>query len=503
AHVSIESPDYIPSLKADIDFVRKHYPAHLDNFISFLWRDMQHYYQADQIMWFKEFSNARHYYKDRLFEEKTKVSDLRDIENIGSEVALIIALYQKKYPEAHYYINIGLGSSETQVVWHLLSQAAMLPKHTSFLSTYDSKDKFDKEDQRFKKISIKEVPLDIFDKSKPKPIFSQSSSDLRKMVNLKMEHFVKSGFTILLLGERGIGKSRLAEEKKLSQKFVAANCASFDDDSKAEAELFGYEKGAFTGSKKEGSDGLFQEANGGILFLDEIHHLSKRVQGKLMKALQTDEQNHFKIRKMGGTTEQKIMCKVVFASNRTIDELRHEFLYEDFFDRISQQVIQIPPLRETPEDREADWKNIWQQMKFTRTQNPPEEPQLVEWLRMQPLYGNYRDLQKIAIYYHNYLNFSQELKILLKKNQDINTAFDYTKQEFEKLNSPTAEQQHYFSKEKSIKTMQEEFKRDLAQWAHREFGTDRAASEYFEKKFGKKESAETATLNRWRNNKNI
>jgi transcriptional regulator with PAS, ATPase and Fis domain len=67
----------------------------------------------------------------------------------------------------------------------------------------------------------------------------------------------------------------------------------------AESELFGYEKGAFTGALKEGKSGLFADANGGILFLDEIHNLSKSVQAKLMTAIQTDRENNMHIRKFG------------------------------------------------------------------------------------------------------------------------------------------------------------------------------------------------------------
>ena len=123
-----------------------------------------------------------------------------------------------------------------------------------------------------------------------------------------------------------------------------------------------YTKGAFTGAYSD-KKGLLEEANGCVLFLDEIHHLSKMVQAKLMKALQTDKDNNMSIRRIGSNKETKIKCRLVFATNRTINELKKELL-PDFYDRIVQHVVNIPPLRDTVEDRIQDWESIWENLHF-------------------------------------------------------------------------------------------------------------------------------------------
>jgi transcriptional regulator with AAA-type ATPase domain len=246
-----------------------------------------------------------------------------------------------------------------------------------------------------------------------------------------------------LLGERGIGKSRLAiEQKQDDGHFIMVNCASFADDTMAESELFGYKKGAFTGATSD-KVGLIKEAENGILFFDEIHSLSRRVQSKLMTALQTDENNRLHIRRLGDNKEIKVnQVKLIFASNRTIQELRKRLL-PDFFDRIVQQVIELPPLRQCKEERANDWKQIWEQMKFDKDKiECPTDAKFMRWLKSLELWGNYRDLQRIAIHYHNYLVIkgSQENQdILTDDNNQPLSALEYVKEHFEKYNNPISD----------------------------------------------------------------
>mgnify|MGYP001142647477 CR=1 FL=1 len=217
-----------------------------------------------------------------------------------------------------------------------------------------------------------------------------------------------------------------------------------------------------------------------------------------MKALQTDEHNFYYIRKMNATTTQKIKCQVIIASNRTISALKHKYLYPDFFDRISQQVIELPALRTTPEDRQEDWKDIWVQMKFGNREDAPQEKPFILWLKQQNLHGNFRDLQKIAIYWHGYNNFNKQLKNLLKK-ENIHTPFQYTKNEFAKSISINPQKITYFNLEHSIQDMQNKFQKDLAHWLHKQFGSIPKASAYFQEKFGK--TIQTRTLYKWKNGK--
>lgn len=493
----VTNPKYHPDLDGDIGFVKEFFPDKYELFLSQLWRDMHHYTIEDQLKWFKKYSNAKETYRGKLTACFTKVGNLRDAKEIAQEIKKQMDYIVKKYPRANFYINISLGTSETQVVWHALSQAEYLPQNTRFLQTYDNKD--DVTNQRFKNFSIIEVPVRIFDEIKPTLVFKNAKSNKRKIANLKMKHYVRhGGFSILILGERGIGKSVLAKEyTDPIEKFVSVNCASFDDDSKAESELFGYEKGAFTGADKE-KKGLFEEAKNGILFLDEVHCLSKRVQSKLMKALQTDENNCFSIRKVGSNIEAKVKCTVIFATNRTIQELKRDYLYEDFFDRIAQNIIELPSLRETPEDRIEDWKAVWKHMKFGGEVN---DPQLMEWLKKLKLYGNFRDLEKIAIACNNYRSYHSELRSLLKKEYGIKNQFEYAKRQFEELQaSAEGTKLHpYFTKEESIQQMESHFKKDLSLWLNKEFGSMEKASTYFKEKFER--TIEPRTLYKWKNGK--
>lgn len=484
----IKNPDYLPDLQKDIDFVRCHYPEQYNKFMETLWRDIQHYQIKDQIKWFCEFSTIKDLYHEKFHEYDTGINALRNPQEIIQSVEIFIASIIKNHPDATLYINISLGSAETQVVWHALSQAGILPSDTHFIQTYDSKNQGN--DRRFNPFFIKEIPVNLFEKLGSHPIYIKPQSEKRKIADSLMKHFINSGFSILIFGERGVGKSHLARKyNKNNLNFKDINCASFADDTMAESSLFGYEKGAFTGAYEK-TNGLFQQAKGGILFLDEIHHLSKRVQEKLMKAIETDENNDFSITRLGGAKPEKIKCTLIFATNRSIPELR-EKLHEDFFDRIAQNCIYLPSLRESEKDRQEDWKMIWKQMNFGEMEDAPSEKGFIQWLRSLPLYGNFRDLQRIALNYHNFMKFDTELKKLL----GFKSAFEFTKSEFEKINFQSLIF-HEFSPEKSIAETELQFKSSFANWAISYFGSARKAAEYFQKK-GDKTTPET--LYRWKN----
>jgi DNA-binding NtrC family response regulator len=253
----------------------------------------------------------------------------------------------------------------------------------------------------------------------------------------------------------------------------------------AESILFGYKKGAFTDAKED-RKGVFEEADKGILFLDEIHHLDKDVQAKLMKALQTDENNDFTIRRLGDKVERKISTTLIFASNISISEL-HKRLLPDFYDRITQLVIELPSLRETPEDIPDEFEGIWRQMKFEQfypfETTVKKDKQLFNWLKKLPLYGNYRDLQKIAIYYKTFLGFTDDIKKMLKQK----SPFAFAKSEFEKYISyqESDEKFNLFSDKKTIKEMEDCFKKQLADWAIDRFKGGPNAAKHFKSLGGK------------------
>lgn len=487
-------------LGAELNYVQQRHPEKLQCFKEVIWRNIQHYPVKEQIKWLTEFSNFKNIYSDKFKVIELNIDDLRNEKLISDEISRWSHQYFTKLKNFQAIINVSLGSNETQVVWHILAEAGRLPNNTRFIKTYD--DKRDKPEKRFKLFSIQEIPTNLFSSISEKlKIFSETQSPRRELVDKKMSIFLKSGFSILLIGERGIGKSQIAGKAKeklkhFNGKIVEANCASFADDSMAEAELFGYVKGTFTDAKKD-KIGLIESANNGILFLDEVHHLSKAVQAKLMKALQTDENNQLSIRRLGENEERKVKnVRLIFATNKSIDELR-ECLLPDFYDRIVQHVVNIPPLRETDEDRIKDWESIWKGLKFEG--EAPKEPELINWLKKLPLYGNYRDLQKIAMYYNAFNQFDEETKKMLKEKN----AFEYAKNEFEKYHSPavqTEKEKFNFNTSQTTKEMKADYLYELQDWAVKKFKGRKKAIEHF-RELG--DTITEKTFNDWKNKKSI
>jgi len=158
-----------------------------------------------------------------------------------------------------------------------------------------------------------------------------------------------SPLDILITGESGTGKELVAEAihrtgRRKSGKFIPVDCGSLSD-SLAEAELFGYRKGAFTGAT-ENRQGLLEAAQGGIIFLDEISNLPFRLQAKLLRVLQERE-----VRRIGETTPRRIDVQVMAAANRDLlEEMRKGRFREDLYYRLKAMEIRVPHLRDHAED---------------------------------------------------------------------------------------------------------------------------------------------------------
>ncbi len=156
--------------------------------------------------------------------------------------------------------------------------------------------------------------------------------------------------TVLLLGESGVGKGVIAKlihkhSERSTGPFVRVDCAGIPD-TLIESELFGYEKGAFTGAKSEGKPGFFELANKGTLFLDEIGEIPLTSQSKLLRFLEDHE-----IIRVGGTAAKEIDVRIIAATNRNIEEMVSSKIFrEDLYYRLNVVPIYIPPLRERRED---------------------------------------------------------------------------------------------------------------------------------------------------------
>jgi len=175
-----------------------------------------------------------------------------------------------------------------------------------------------------------------------------ASPTWRRMMTL-VEQVADSSATILIQGESGTGKELVARtiherSARRNGPFVAVNCAALPE-TLLESELFGYEKGAFTGAAGR-KEGRFELATGGTLFLDEVADLSLVTQPKILRVLQEGE-----FERLGGTRTIQVDVRIVAATNRDLAEMvKDKRFREDLYYRLNVITVRVPPLREHPED---------------------------------------------------------------------------------------------------------------------------------------------------------
>jgi len=203
----------------------------------------------------------------------------------------------------------------------------------------------------------------------------------------------KTNHAVLITGETGSGKELFAQSihnasARSSGTFVAVNCAAFSE-SLLESELFGYEGGAFTGARKEGKIGLFELANKGTIFLDEIGDMPLSLQAKLLRALQER-----KIMRVGSNTVIDIDIRVLSATNKNLNvEIEKRRFRADLYYRLSVFTIHIPSLRERREDILILFHIF--SASGHRMLTTHEEKKLLEY----DWPGNVRELRNAAIYF--------------------------------------------------------------------------------------------------------
>ncbi len=199
--------------------------------------------------------------------------------------------------------------------------------------------------------NLEKIEKQLDEEKMLKELFPNIAGESRKMNYVKKLALKASNTnsTVLILGESGTGKTLIAkaihEHSKGDGPFVHVNCGTIPE-TLLESELFGYEKGAFTGARTDGKKGFFEMANGGTILLDEIGEISPAVQVKLLQVLQ--DKSFYKV---GGQEKIKVDVRVIAASNRNLEEeiLKGNFR-EDLYYRINVFPIWIPPLRERKED---------------------------------------------------------------------------------------------------------------------------------------------------------
>jgi len=186
--------------------------------------------------------------------------------------------------------------------------------------------------------------------SDPGASFIGTSLEFRRTLSL-IERVAASDSTVLICGETGTGKemaARLlhARSPRRSRPFVVVDCGALQEEL-LQSELFGHERGAFTGADRA-KPGLFEVAHGGTIFLDEIGEVTQATQVKLLRVLDTSTFRH-----VGGTAEIKVDARVVVATNRALATLARQRLFrEDLYYRLSTITVELPPLRQREGDVE-------------------------------------------------------------------------------------------------------------------------------------------------------
>jgi len=222
-----------------------------------------------------------------------------------------------------------------------------------------------------------------------------NSKTIKKCIEIARE-YADSDFTILITGESGTGKELFAHSihnrsERKNEAFVAINCAALPE-SILESELFGYERGAFTGARKEGKVGLFELAHNGTILLDEIAEIPLSIQARLLRVIQEKE-----VMRLGSDRIIKIDARVISTSNKNLwQEVVEGRFREDLYYRLSVLELEIPALRQRRKDI-LDISRDFIVANFPNLYSTYQEKweNIFKLLQSFDFYGNVRELQNV------------------------------------------------------------------------------------------------------------
>lgn len=274
----------------------------------------------------------------------------------------VILAFRKMYPYIPIIVMTGYADIQTAV--HVMKIGAsdylakpiipndLIVKIDEILNKVDqNQTKLEKENQYLSKIQIQDDSTTVKSKSSPKWTQkfvlgdSKASTDLYRMIDI----VAPTDYSVIIYGESGVGKESVAnlihkQSKRNNHPFVAIDCGALPKDL-ANSELFGYEKGAFTGALQQ-KIGLFEAANGGTIFLDEIANLPYDVQIALLRLVQER-----KLKRIGGIKDIDVNIRIIVASNENlIDAATKGKFREDLYHRFNEFSITVPTLRERGTD---------------------------------------------------------------------------------------------------------------------------------------------------------
>jgi DNA-binding NtrC family response regulator len=277
---------------------------------------------------------------DHLFD--IIITDVRMGEKDGMEV---LRFFKKNAPETTVILITAFGSIETAIeairegAYDYISKPFKLDEIKFTIQRALEQRRLIQENKYYRQ--------ELLDKYQFKNVIGRTSQMFQVYKTIAKVADTKS--TVLLCGERGTGKELIARSihynsQRSTRPFIPVDCASLVE-TLIESELFGHVRGAFTGASSA-KRGLFEEADQGTLFLDEVGNLGLSMQSKLLRFLQ-----EYEIKRVGGTESIKVDVRVIAATNQPLEPLVKSGKFrEDLFDRLNVVTITLPPLRERKED---------------------------------------------------------------------------------------------------------------------------------------------------------
>lgn len=343
-----------------------------------------------------------------------KAEDPTDHSAIFEFLRTQIPSIREKYRGRELLIHVSPGTPSMQTIWVLMGTTGFIEEPFELVKSY-------REDERQGRRAVEPVKQPVFETfykayqiAQPRQIASEEQdirwnpnnfrTETMKCLFAEARRFAQIKVPVLLLGERGTGKTTLASwirsnspfrKEDIDKEWPTVACGQYTPEL-LRSELFGYVKGAFTGANKD-TEGLLAKAHGDTLFLDEIGDLSADNQRRLIKAL--EEQTYYPV---GETQPKTSDFRLLAATNLDTDTLQ-ERLDPDFIDRISHLVLHLPPLREITDELDWLWRDVYKDAisragvaEHLAKLGAEYHNDIVNQLKKHPLPGNMRDLFRIA-----------------------------------------------------------------------------------------------------------